>query len=605
MCHNGGIESYCYEELEANGGLTDIPGPTLPPSPYVGTFRSTFTFSAYDTYDTGIDKSNIKCQQYQIFDDYQNTCKNFTCFPGKLLRNDTCVSLLMEASNLRYTWALKLEFINLALINTTVKESITKIRNFISQNIHILFNTYVFVEDFISMSRIGCSDVFSKNGEVLLYLKMFINDTVNRDEMEHKLLSFTDSRVDWNLSDMLAQDWNGSIMNVRVSRSPQSLFLPSFLWKLDKKTHCFVQAENLSHGPAVYRNVLVNPMLTCKQVIVKDGDFGVAWTKIGTKYSFLGFSLSSHQFVSSDSGGVRVCAEEIPFYTKTTTVSKNDLSPILIVTLVCIIISLICLIITFVTYCMFSSLRTLPGMNNMCLVVSLFLAQLLMIIRPSFRSTWLSIVSALLHFSWLSTFLWLQVCSFHVFRVFSAKGQSDFLGRQSRKIVIKYSIYAYGSSAVIVLTNIVITLIVTNGENTGYDKTSALMTYSVAFIATLIVPLALVCMTNIVFYIFTAYKIYSTPKIEKTTGSRVHFSVYVKLFTLTGLSWILQIIDTFLEMSILSYLVAILNGLQGLFLMISYVCNGRVWRMYMKACCKTPSDRDISKASTKTDVTKI
>ncbi|XP_048742845.2 G-protein coupled receptor Mth-like [Ostrea edulis] len=434
---------------------------------------------------------------------------------------------------------------------------------------------------------------------------MFINDTVNRDEMEHKLLSFTDSRVDWNLSDMLAQDWNGSIMNIRVSRSLQSLFLPSFLWKLDKKTHCFVLEENLSHGPAVYRNVLVNPLLTCKQVIVKDGDFGVGWTNIATKYSFLGFSISPHHFASADNGGVRVCAKEIPFYTNKGTASKNDLSPLSILTLVCIIISLICLIITFVTYCMFSSLRTLPGMNNMCLVVSLFLAQLLMIIRPSFRSKWLSIVSALSHFSWLSTFLWLQVCSFHMFRVFSAKGQSEFNGLQSRKILVQYSVYAYGISAVIVLTNIAITLIVTIGENTGYDKTSALMTYSFAFIATLIAPLSLVCVTNIVFYIFTAYKIYSTPKIESTTGSKVHFGVYMKLFTLTGLSWILQIIDTFLEMSIFSYLVAILNGLQGLFLMISYVCNGRVWRMYLKACFKTPSDWNIPNVSSKTNTTNI
>jgi hypothetical protein len=244
-------------------------------------------------------------------------------------------------------------------------------------------------------------------------------------------------------------------------------------------------------------------------------------------------------------------------------------------------------------------------MNNMCLVASLFLAQVLMIARPSFRSTWLSIVSALSHFSWLSTFIWLQVCSFHVFRVFSANGQSDFTGRQSKKTVVQYSVYAFGGPAVIVATNIVVSMIVTNGENSGYDNTAALMTHSIAFIATLIAPLVLVCLTNIVFYSITAYRIYATPKIEKTTGSRVHFSVYVKLFTLTGLSWVLQIIDSFLEFTIFSYFVAILNGLQGLFLFISYVCNGRVWRMYQKSCCKMSSDRNTSKTSSKTDTTKI
>jgi hypothetical protein len=41
-------------------------------------------------------------------------------------------------------------------------------------------------------------------------------------------------------------------------------------------------------------------------------------------------------------------------------------------------------------------------------------------------------------------------------------------------------------------------------------------------------------------------------------------------------------VDSFLPLSFLSYIVAILNGLQGLFLFLSYVCNGRVFRL----CCR-------------------
>jgi hypothetical protein len=201
----------------------------------------------------------------------------------------------------------------------------------------------------------------------------------------------------------------------------------------------------------------------------------------------------------------------------------------------------------------------------MGVVVSLFLAQFLMIIRSISKSTVLSVVSALLHFSWLSTFLWLQVCSFHMFRVFNAKGQSGLFGNKSLKRVTFYASYAFGSSTVIVTANIIISLIVTKGVNSGYDAVRTLMTYKTAFLVTLIFPLILTCTTNIIFYAITAYKIYSTPALEKTSGNRVHFSVYVKLFTLTGLSWVLQIIDTFLETSVLSYCVAVLNGLQGFF----------------------------------------
>jgi hypothetical protein len=211
----------------------------------------------------------------------------------------------------------------------------------------------------------------------------------------------------------------------------------------------------------------------------------------------------------------------------------------------------------------------------------------------------------LLHFSWLSTFFWLQVCSFHMFRVFTAKVRSELFGNHSMKKAKFYACYAFGSSTVIVTTNVIVSFIVTNGANSGYDDVLTLMTYKTSFLVTLIVPLILTCITNIVFYVITAYKIYSTPALEKTSGNRIHFSVYVKLFTLTGLSWILQIIDTFLETSVLSYCVAVLNGLQGLFIFISYICNGRVWDMYQQVCCTFSEVRPPSASLSTTDTTAI
>ncbi|XP_065929583.1 uncharacterized protein [Magallana gigas] len=61
---------------------------------------------------------------------------------------------------------------------------------------------------------------------------------------------------------------------------------------------------------------------------------------------------------------------------------------------------------------------------------------------------------------------------------------------------------------------------------------------------------------------------------------KFQFVCFVKLFVLTGLTWAFQIVDSFLELSILSYAVAVLNGLHGFFLFLSYVCNARVCRMY-------------------------
>ncbi|XP_062579349.1 uncharacterized protein LOC134241298 [Saccostrea cucullata] len=607
MCNNNGDIIECYEEVLV---LPYFPGPTPVPPPTppgeIGTYRSTFTLTAYDSPHT-IQEKYISCEQNQVLDEFQRVCKNLTCFPGKILINDTCISLLALTSQLRYTLALNIEFYTFDRINATVKGLMEYMKDQITDNVDNLFNTEVLIEDIILMSLTSCKNEIADLKEVFVYLKVFLLDRVHRDMLEKTLINLTESPAEWSFINNLFPSWNTSVLDIRVSRSHQSLFLPSFLWKLDKAVNCFVLSDELKHGPALYRNVLVSPLLTCPQIILRNKEFGVDWKNIRTEYTFSEFSLSSHQFVSSEGGGIRLCAKEIPKYVNAlrTMMVKNDNLALANVTLVCIIISLLSLVITFITYCMFAILRTLPGINNMCLVVSLFMAQLLMIVRPSISSTGLAVISALSHFSWLSTFLWLQVCSFHMYRVFGAKSRSDFYGNQNRKIFIQYFLYAFGSSLLIVLFNIFVTLIVTKGEYTGYDKASTLMKYKLAFIITLIIPLCFVCVTNVIFYILTAYKIQSTPSIEKTTGNRVHFAVYVKLFSLTGLSWILQIIDSFVAISVLSYFVAILNGLQGLFIFLSYVCNQRVWNLYKKKLRSLPVQSQRSTLTSKTDTTSI
>lgn len=169
----------------------------------------------------------------------------------------------------------------------------------------------------------------------------------------------------------------------------------------------------------------------------------------------------------------------------------------------------------------------------------------------------------------------------------------------------QYALYAFGGSALIVGVNVISTLVVSENKLSGYDKMSTLLTYKIAFIITLIVPLIFMCVTNILFYILTAYKLFSAPDVEKESGNRLHFSVYVKLFSLTGLSWVLQIVDMFVELSFFTYIVAVLNGLQGLFIFLSYVCNKRTLKMYANVFSKKNSQNTSSNISTNTENTAI
>lgn len=506
-------------------------------------------------------------------------------------------------SNLRYTLAVKIELSTFITINATVQESMEGMKEYVTTKMKQLLRTDFFIEDITLMSSVSCDDMFFNVSEVYLYLVIFIDKSVYRDQLEQKLIDFTESSFIWNhLSNNSALIGNTFELNIQISRIVQPVLKSTLMSNLKRKNHCFVANVEEDYLASMFANVIVSPLLTCPQVLLKENETELDWENTLTENTFLSLAPSFHH--TSDNDGIRVCAGSISYIKELKSKELDDnFSSLTIVTLICIIVSLLCLILTLITYCMFPSLRTLPGINNMFLVASLFLAQFLMIVRPYFHSSSLVAASVLSHFSWLSTFLWLQVCSFHMFRVFNAKGRSKFLGGKGRKLIVQYVLYAFGVSFSIVTSNVSISLIVTNGENTGYDKMSTLMTYKIAFITTLVTPIAFVSVTNIIFYTFTAYKIYSSPKIENTTGNRIHFGVYVKLFTLTGLSWVLQMVDMFLELSAFSYFVAILNGLQGLFIFVSYVCNRRVWKLYVTSCCTGTVYKFVS--SSKTDTTTI
>uniref|UniRef100_K1QYB2 Latrophilin receptor-like protein A n=1 Tax=Magallana gigas TaxID=29159 RepID=K1QYB2_MAGGI len=450
----------------------------------------------------------------------------------------------------------------------------------------------VLIDNLIMMSSNSCGALNVRNGDLLLYLEVFESlYYINRDDVETKLILFTNTSSNWTLGDH-------SKVTVTISKSDEALMLPYLALKLGRTPNCFIEAVSRVSFITVFKNVLVSPLLRCRQIRLHGDEFGVDWTHTRNKYTYFGFSISVQKFESYFDGGLRVCAKDIQTYIRTvqeTLVHENRTLSYLTLTLICV--SLFFLLITFLTYCAFPSLRTLPGWNNIILVIFLFFAQLCLVVRPFFRSTSMIVASALTHFFWLSTFLWLQVCSFHMYRVFHSKTRCRFSKSYSRLTVVKYLAYATGISVFVVAANITVSLIITNGEFTGYDKLMTLMTSRTAFIVTLIGPLSIVCITNITFYIFTAYMIHSTPNVDNTTRYRIQLTVYVKLFTLTGVSWLLQVVDTFIGVSVLSYIIAILNGLQGLFLFTSYVYNNRVFNLYREALKKFGLSRRSSRQS--------
>lgn len=500
--------------------------------------------------------------------------------PGKILVNETCLSLLGKTKNLRYTMALKMRLLSRPDTNISMNTYLEMIQTFLLHDMQNAVVSPFMLEDFTLLSFVKCSDRVNKFSEVYVYIRIFFDSIVHRESFEKSLLEFTNLTTTWTFPYM-------NVWKVKLQTNQFALFLPSLLSKLNTDKNCWVFSDKLYHGNPVFRNVIVDPLLTCPQILVSNNAFGIAWETIKLNFSFKEFTLTLNLFHSFDSKGFRICVRDLPHYIEHYRLGQTEKQPgliLAIVTTICIVISMVCLVLTFITYASFKSLQTAPGLNNMCLIATLFSAQFLLLLRQflAFKDYEVGtiILAICAHFLWLSTFLWLQVCSFHMFLVFTSKVGLDSRNTVARHVFVRYAGYALGTPVCIVVLNLAVSLIVSKGKETGYDMTSTLFTYKTALIVTFLIPLVVVCVTNVIFYITTVFKIISCPHVGRVSTNKTHFTVYVKLFTITGITWALQIVDAFLTVSVLSYIVAVLNGLQGLFIFVSYVCNVRVFKMW-------------------------
>ncbi|XP_059153459.1 adhesion G protein-coupled receptor E5-like [Physella acuta] len=107
--------------------------------------------------------------------------------------------------------------------------------------------------------------------------------------------------------------------------------------------------------------------------------------------------------------------------------------------------------------------------------------------------------------------------------------------------------------------------------------------------------MAVVITLDLIFLIITIVKIQSFRQQHSSDGRNTDLAkcvfIYAKLSTLTGVFWTLAIISEALDSVWLRYVSILLNGLQGVFLFVSCVCNKRVLELYLRAFDREESPR--------------
>ncbi|XP_063442009.1 uncharacterized protein LOC134722329 [Mytilus trossulus] len=173
----------------------------------------------------------------------------------------------------------------------------------------------------------------------------------------------------------------------------------------------------------------------------------------------------------------------------------------------------------------------------------------------------------------------LNVCSIHMYRTFRQTfviNHNDYDADKTRFAF--YLIYSYAGPLIIVCL-IVSSSYLSDNDLYGYDRNVCFIQDHLVLICTFIVPITIICLVDLFLFISTVINIKSTPKVntkESFMQNKIHYTVYVKLFVLTGSAWILQILDTFFPVSSFSIVVSFLNSFQGLYIFLAYNCNRRV-----------------------------
>jgi len=357
------------------------------------------------------------------------------------------------------------------------------------------------------------------------------------------------------------------------------------------------------HQPSPFINFM--HLINCPLISVSKAEYG--WSVLNNKHIRMTQSVSfkTEEFYYLSKESIAVCKE--PFEAYVQAISKpNQLSPETILSVVCIGLSLLCLFLSVITYMMLPKLRqTLPGKNTMALICSLLVAQSLYLVGnlsglgPNDWSC--KILGLFIHYTWLWSMFWMNICTFHMFRVLT---RTKLMGDSARwKRFLLYHVYALVLPLVFVAINIGVSQ--DRHGSIGYGSLACYIDTQDMIIFTFALPVGLVVVMNLLFFVVVIVKISRSPSVQKCVkNERNDFEIFVKLSTITGITWVFGLIYLLADVVAFSYLFIVLNASQGVFLFFAFVANRRVVTMLREKLCSLLNDGTFTQSTLSTAASK-
>ncbi|KAK3108486.1 hypothetical protein FSP39_008940 [Pinctada imbricata] len=344
--------------------------------------------------------------------------------------------------------------------------------------------------------------------------------------------------------------------------------------------------RSVTNDSNLYFSAKVSKILFCPQIELEDDEYNISDSDSSMVLTRIGLQdISSNEFAFTPNGRMRVCLNYLQLINylpiqQTAVALIEDLKQkyLWIISLVASIISIISLCLGLFIYSAFPSLRTIPGKLLMMMMMSLLLT--LIFLQVSFFVVQTKYgcygVAVVLHFLWISVFTSMQTSNYHMWRTFTSK---EIRTKTSTRALIWYGTYCVGVPFILVLLNTVISWIRYSNPFLGYGGGNCFIRDMYLKISLFVCPVGLICLFNIIFFSLTIHAIRTTPSADNNQQKRNELAIFARLATITGLSWLLQIVDSFLPVSYFTFVSTVINSLQGLLIFIAFVVNKRVWNL--------------------------
>ncbi|XP_067682684.1 uncharacterized protein [Haliotis asinina] len=595
-------------------------------------FISFVSFAAilqFEDESGGTSSSGEECSKREYDDIFTSRCLAILC-PSfyQLYQKECTFPTGMVDRDMPLYYVVKLHLIptdtdNLHLGNSTLDLLSRGLRDYYGQQATL--NRWYLDKFIVSLYRDNSSTADGTTNEEHTHAQLGENDAVASDDGHENISLSPDqysiSRIDIDLyatyssedyanffeslSNLLFEEFSVSVEGRNFSfRAVYTSMLPLVHYIKNPPEFVF-QGENFSYLIDFRPFSLKYVKRNCAQVLYSQSDYTlISNNSVLLKENVL---ISEENFTLTEDLGVLVClstVEELRSrYEDRIKEMQSSIEQgydvLTILTAVCLVFSMFFLFLSFLVYVLVPELRTLPGYNLMFLISSLFLAQGLFLFGAGAVSNHVicKILGVMIHYFWMVTFAWMNVCTFHVFRVFRNILSSVKLSNDKRIVLLKYGTFSYVVPAGVVTITILVNYFLSGMSTIGYSdsQASCFLNPGVITLVAFGIPAVVTVVCTGTFFACTVVALRRASTDRASVGKKETHAILnlVKLSSATGLSWVFGLLGSLFSIEAFKYAFVVLAAGQGVLIFLSFVFNKRVFKLVLVRC-RPKRDRSTS-----------